>query len=85
MFSPFVSPERLVIAIDVKPVFVHVRQEIGAILRLENVGDVGVGASIIAIGFIGAITIVGPNNSLEMNLKKQEFIYEELDFFFLMP
>lgn len=82
MFSPFVSPERLVIAIDVKPVFVHVRQEIGAILRLENVGDVGVGASIIAIGFIGAITVVGPNNSLEMNLKKNKNLFTKNWIFF---
>lgn len=73
MLAPFMLPERLIITVDVNPVFIHVRQEIGAILRLENVGDVGVGASIIAIGFICAITVVGPSNQLEPNANKNSY------------
>lgn len=49
MLAPFVFPEGLVVAVDVHPVFVHVREEIGAVLCFQDVRDVGIGAAGVAV------------------------------------
>jgi hypothetical protein len=60
VLAPLVSPEALVVTIDVDPVVLHVGQEIGATLRCQDIRDVGVGTSGVAAGLVGAITVVGP-------------------------
>jgi hypothetical protein len=60
VLAPFVSPEGLVVAVDVDPVVLHVGQEISATLCCQDVGDVRVGTSGVAAGLVGAVTVVGP-------------------------
>jgi len=58
VLAPFVLPEGLVVTLVVLPVGLHVAQELGAAGRLQNLGDVGVGSSVVAIGFVCAIAVV---------------------------
>lgn len=60
VLAPLVSPETLVVAVDVDPVVLHVGQEIGATLFCQDVRDVGVGTRGVAAGLVGAVTVVGP-------------------------
>lgn len=59
-------PKGLVVPVDVNPVLVHVGEELRAALRLQDVRDVGVGAAGIAVGFVGAVAVVGPGASVSM-------------------
>lgn len=60
VLAPLVSPEALVVAVDVDPVVLHVGQEIGATLCCQDVRDVGIGTRGVATGLVGAVTVVGP-------------------------
>lgn len=59
---PFVLPEALILisALVVGPVFLHVGQELGAILRFEDGGDVAVLARVVAVLLVCAIAVIGP-------------------------
>lgn len=67
VLAPFMLPERLVVSVDVHPVLVHVVDEIGTALRVENGRDVGVGTVGVTIGLVGAITVVGPDLEISIN------------------
>lgn len=60
VLAPLVSPEGLVVTVDVDPVLLHVGQEIGATLFCQDVCDVGVGTAGVAARLVGAVTVVGP-------------------------
>lgn len=66
VLAPFVLPEGLVVPVDVNPVLVHVGEELGAILRLQDLGDIGVGAAGVTVGLVGAVTVVGPGFSVSL-------------------
>lgn len=79
MLAPFVRPEGLVIATDVDPVFFHVREQVGAALRFQDVRDVGVLARRIAIGLVGAVAVVGPGMSVsghDLSVLPASFIWD---------
>ena len=58
MFGVLVLPERLVVPVPVLPEGVHVGEQIGLLVRLEDGGDVGVGARGVARGFVGAVAVL---------------------------
>jgi hypothetical protein len=60
MLAPLMFPERLIITINVNPVLVHVRDQIGAVLCLQNLRDVGVCARRVAVGLVCAVTVIRP-------------------------
>lgn len=62
MFSPLMLPEGLAVAIDIDPVILHIGEEVGTVLRFQDLGDVGVGARVIAVRLVGAIAVIGPSS-----------------------
>jgi hypothetical protein len=58
VLAPFVLPEGLCGSTVGHPVVLHVAQEIGLAIGLEDLSDVGVGTRGIAVGFVGAIAVV---------------------------
>lgn len=68
MLAPLVLPEGLVVAGGVLPEGVHVGQEVGLAVGLEDGGDVGVLAGAVAEGVVGAVAVVGPGNIVSLRL-----------------
>jgi len=66
MLVPLVLPERLVIALVVLPVLVHVGEKLGAARVLDDGSDVGVLARLVAVCLVGAIAVVGPSRGLSV-------------------
>lgn len=62
MLVPLVLPEALVITLVVLPVGLHVGQQLGPTLRLEDLRDVRIFARRIAELFVRAVTVVGPES-----------------------
>lgn len=60
VLAPLVLPERLVIALIIFPVGVHVREQVRLAERVENGSYVGVFARWVTVGIIGAVTTVWP-------------------------
>jgi predicted permease len=60
VFVPLVLPEALVIALVVLPVGLHVGQQLGPTLRLEDLRDVRILARRITELLVRAVTVVGP-------------------------
>lgn len=67
MLVPLVLPERLVIALVVLPVLVHVGEKLGAARVLDDGSDVGVLARVVAVCLVGAIAVVRPSRGLSVN------------------
>lgn len=63
MFGPLVLPERLVVAVDINPVLVHVGKQVVFALVLQDAGDVAVGTRRVAARLEGAIAVVWPRLS----------------------
>ena len=61
VFLPFVVPKGLVVALVVFPVGVHVGEQIGLARSGYDGGDVGVGASRVAVGVVGAVAVIRPS------------------------
>ena len=60
MFAPFVLPEGFVVAGVVFPVGLHVGEEGGGVVGLEDGGYVGVLAGFVAVLRKCAVAVVGP-------------------------
>jgi hypothetical protein len=60
VLAPLVLPEGLVVAFVVFPVLLHDFQGLVGAGGLQDFGDVGVGAARVAVGFVGAVAVVGP-------------------------
>jgi hypothetical protein len=60
VLAPLVLPEGLVVALVILPVLLHDFKSFIGAGGLQDVGDVGVGAARVAVGFVGAVTVVGP-------------------------
>lgn len=60
VLAPLVLPERLVIALIILPVGVHVREQVRLAERVENGSYVGVFARWITVGIIRAVATVWP-------------------------
>ena len=60
VLAPLVLPEAFVVAVHVFPVGVHVGQEIGLARRLQDLRDVCVCATGVAVGVIGPVAVIGP-------------------------
>lgn len=58
MLAPLVFPEHLVRAVIGDPVGVHVVEQTLPVEGLQDGGDVRVGATVIAVGLIGAVAVV---------------------------
>lgn len=61
VLSPLMLPEGLTIAINVDPILLHIGEKIGTVLSFQDIGDISVGAGIIAVGLVGAIAVIRPN------------------------
>lgn len=61
MLVPLVLPERLVVALVVLPVLVHVGEKLGVARVLDDGSDVGVLARVVAVCLVGAIAVVRPS------------------------
>lgn len=62
MLAPLMLPELLVAAIVTDPVRLHVREQIGTVLRGQDIRNVGVCARGVATGLVGTIAVVGPSH-----------------------
>jgi len=60
MLPPLMLPERLVIPLIILPVRAHILEQIRLTIRLEDSGDVGVFAARVAVRFVCAVALVGP-------------------------
>ena len=60
VFAPLVLPEGLVVALVVFPVLLHHGQGVVGARGAQDFGDVFVGAARVAVGFVGAVTVIGP-------------------------
>ena len=60
VFAPLVLPEGLVVALVVLPVLLHHGQGVVGARGAQDFGDVFVGAARVAVGFVGAVTVIGP-------------------------
>lgn len=60
MLTPLVLPERLVVALIILPVDIHVCQKVRLSVGVEDGSDVSVFARRVTVGFIGAIATVWP-------------------------
>jgi hypothetical protein len=60
VLAPLVLPEGLVVALVVLPVLLHDFKSFIRAGGLQDFGDVGVGAARVAVGFVGAVAVVGP-------------------------
>jgi hypothetical protein len=67
VLAPLVFPEGLVVTINVDPVLVHVRDQIGAVLCLQDLGDVGVCARGVAVGLVCAVAVVRPDIEISVH------------------
>jgi hypothetical protein len=60
MLTPLVLPERLVVALIILPVDIHVCQQVRLAVGVEDGSDVSVLARRVTVGFIGAVAAVWP-------------------------
>jgi hypothetical protein len=60
VLAPFVLPEGLVVTLVVFPVLLHVAQGLIGTGGLKNLRDVGISAFGVAVRFVCAIAVVGP-------------------------
>ena len=60
VLAPLVLPEGLVVALVVLPVLLHDLEGLVGAGGLQDLGDVGVGAARVAVGFVGAVAVVRP-------------------------
>lgn len=60
MFAPLVLPEALVVAGVVFPVDAHVVEDVVAVVRFEDLGDVFVLAILVAVGVVGSVAVIWP-------------------------
>lgn len=61
VLAPLMLPELLVAAVVTDPVRLHIREQIGTVLRGQDVGNVGVCARRIAARLVGTVAVVGPS------------------------
>lgn len=63
VLAPFMLPEGFVISSLVFPIGIHVVQEAGCTVRLQDGGDIGILAVHVTVLIVGAVTVVGPGRS----------------------
>ena len=62
VLAPLMLPKLLVAAVVVDPVRLHIREQIGTVLRSQDIGNVGVCARGVAAGLVGTIAVVWPSH-----------------------
>lgn len=60
MLIPLVCPELLVIPFPIRPISLHVAQELRLSEVSQNGTDVGVSAAVVAVGVVASVTVIGP-------------------------
>lgn len=65
------APEGLIISLVILPVLVHIGQQLGTLLSLEDVRDIRVLTAVVAVGLVGAVAVIGPGLSLVIAAKLQ--------------
>jgi hypothetical protein len=60
VLAPLMLPETLIVAIEIDPVRIHIRQEIAFPIGLQNGSDIRVFPRRITVGVICAVTVIRP-------------------------
>ena len=58
---PLMAPEGLIISLVILPVLVHIGQQLGTVLPLEDIRDIRVLTALVAVGLVGAVAVIGPS------------------------